>query len=193
MRVNVRGTNVKVTEAMKSYAVERLQNLSRYASFLRDVTLAYSVQRAWHIAEITTRFGDTVLRAEERSNDMYVSVDGAVDKLEQQIHRLKGRMVARKRAASAEGRVDEKAEEIVALMGGEEDEEEFIGVEPLPDGQVVKVKTYSTRAMTTEEALLQMQLVGHDFYVFAQADGEINVVYKRRAGDFGLLVPEPGG
>jgi putative sigma-54 modulation protein len=192
MRTFVKGTNIKVTEAMKSYAEERLQRLTRYENFLNDVTLVYSVQRAWHIAEVTTRFGDTILRAEERSNDMYVSVDKAVEKLEQQLERLKGRMDRRRRAARDRGEVDNRAEEIVAALGdGKPEDKDVIDVEPLGDGQVVKVKTYAVKPMSTEEALLQMELVDHDFFVFVRDDTqEVDVLYKRHDGDFGLLVPD---
>ncbi|MBD3177632.1 MAG: ribosome-associated translation inhibitor RaiA [Armatimonadia bacterium] len=192
MRTFVKGTNIKVTEAMKSYAEERLQRLTRYENFLNDVTLVYSVQRAWHIAEVTTRFGDTILRAEERSNDMYVSVDKAVEKLEQQLERLKGRMDRRRRAARDRGEVDDRAEEIVAAFSdGKPEDQDVIDVEPLGDGQVVKVKTYAVKPMSTEEALLQMELVDHDFFVFVRDDTqEVDVLYKRHDGDFGLLVPD---
>ena len=191
VRTFVKGTNIKVTEAMKSYGEERLQRLGRYTHFLREVTLVYSVQRAWHIAEVTTRFHDTVLRAEERSNDMYVSVDKAVEKLEQQLERLKTRMDRRRRAARDRGEVDEDAEKVVALFGVDEAAgDEYQSVEPLEDGRVVKVKTYSTRPMTTEEAILQMELVDHDFFVFMRDGGEVNALYKRRDGDYGLLVPD---
>jgi len=192
VRTFVKGTNIKVTEAMKSYAEERLQRLGRFTHFLREVTLVYSVQRAWHIAEVTTRFHDTVLRAEERSNDMYVSVDKAVEKLEQQLDRLKTRMDRRRRAARDRGEVDEAAEKVVALFGIDEDAqgEGYESIEPLDDGRVVKVKTYSMKPMTTEEATLQMELVDHDFFVFMRDENEVNVLYKRRDGDYGLLVPD---
>lgn len=191
----MKGTNVKVTEAMKSYAEERLQRLDRYEHFLQEVSLVYSVQRAWHIAEVTSRFGDTVLRAEERSNDMYVSVDKAVEKLEQQLHRLKGRMDRRRRAAHDRGEVDTQAEHVVAMFAERaQDEDGLVGLEPLEDGRVVKVKTYALRPMTAEEAILQMQLVDHDFFVFVRdgerAGQEVNVLYRRRDGDYGLLVPD---
>jgi putative sigma-54 modulation protein len=189
MRTFVRGTNVKVTEAMKGYAEERMQRLARYAPFLREATLVYSVQRAWHIAEVTVRFGDTIMRAEERSNDMYVSVDKAIDKIEQQVRRLKGRMEARKHEARERGEVDEQAEELAAMLAEAADANE--DVEPLGDGEVVKVKTYELKPMATEEALLQMHLVDHDFFVFVQSNGgDVNVLYRRRDGDYGLLVPD---
>jgi putative sigma-54 modulation protein len=191
MRTFVRGTNVKVTETMKSYAEERLTRLGRHAPFLREATLVYSVQRAWHIAEVTVRLSDTIMRAEERSNDMYVSVDKAIDKIEQQVKRLKGRMEARRHEARERGEVDQQAEDLAEMLGEIEDDSE--GIQPLGDGDVVKIKTYALRPMNTEEALLQMQLVDHDFFVFAQDGGEVNVLYRRRDGDYGLLVPENQG
>jgi putative sigma-54 modulation protein len=188
MRTFVRGTNVKVTETMKSYAEERIQRLGRHAPFVREATLVYSVQRAWHIAEVTVRFSDTIMRAEERSNDMYVSVDKAIDKIEQQVRRLKGRMEARRHEARERGEVDQQAEELAEILGEIDDDSE--GIQPLGDGDVVKIKTYALRPMSTDEALLQMQLVDHDFFVFAQDGGEVNVLYRRRDGDYGLLVPD---
>ena len=192
MRTFVKGTNIKVTEAMKSYAEERLQRLARYEHFLKDVSLVYSVQRAWHIAEVTTHFSDTILRAEERSNDMYVSVDKAIEKLEQQLERLKGRMDRRRRAARERGEIDTDAEGIVAaLSDGSPEDEDVIQSQPLADGQVVKVKTYALKPMSTEEAILQMELVDHDFFVFVRDDTqEVDVLYRRHDGDYGLLVPD---
>lgn len=187
MRTFVRGTNVKVTEAMKSYAEERLDRMNRHSPFLREATLVYSIQRAWHIAEVTVRFGETIMRAEERSNDMYVSVDKAVDKIDQQVKRLKGRIEARRHAARERGEVDESAEQLAEILA-EVDAEE--GIQALGDGEVVKIKSYQTKPMSTEEALLQMHLVDHDFFVFVQTSGEVNVLYRRKDGDYGLLQPE---
>ena len=121
---------------------------------------------------------------------MYVSVDKAVEKLEQQLERLKGRMDRRRRAARERGEIDTDAEGIVAALsdGSPEDEDALAA---LADGQVVKVKTYALKPMSTEEAILQMELVDHDFFVFVRDDTqEVDVLYRRHDGDYGLLVPD---
>jgi putative sigma-54 modulation protein len=184
MRVFVKGTNVRVPQAVREYAEKKMQKLERYARFVREASLAFSSQRSWYIVEVTMSFGDTVIRAEEKSNDMYVSIDLAAEKVEAQLRRLKGRLLTRTRQATDSGGKDETAEELLEQLGDEE-------VEELPNGRIVRTKTFPPKPMTTEEAVLQMEMLGHDFFVFVQADsGRTAVVYARNDGDFGLLVPE---
>ncbi len=184
MRVTVKGTNIKVTERMRNEAEKRLAKLERYKNFLDSVVLVYRVQRAWHVVEITCTFRDTILRAEERATDQFAAIDAAVDRIEEQVKRLKGRILARKRRAREQGRVERELEELIP----EEEEEEL--EEPAPP-RVVRTKSFSTTPMSTEEAIWRMEMLGHDFFVFVQEeDGEVNVVYRREDGDYGLMRPE---
>jgi len=187
MRVFVKGTNVRVPPAVREYAERKIGKLEKYARFVREASIAFSAQRSWFIVEVTMVFGDTVIRAEEKSNDMYVSVDLAAEKVEAQLRRLKGRLVARKREAASAGTVDEFAEGLLEQMGGGEEAD----LEELEDGSIVRTKTFPSKPMGVTEAILQMELLGHDFFVFInEANGLPSVVYARTDGNYGLLVPE---
>jgi len=184
MRVFVKETNVRVPQAVRDYAEKRVAKMERYARFVREASIAFSAQRSWFIVEVTINFGDTVLRAEEKSNDLYVSVDLAAEKIEAQLRRLKGRMSARKRQARDAGTTDEAAEQVLGQM------DESVA-EELPDGHVVRTKRFPTKPMSVEEAIMQMELLGHDFFVFYLTEtNQPAVVYARQDGDYGLLVPD---
>ncbi len=120
-----------------------------------------------------------VLRGEERSSDLFAAIDAVVDTMYRQISRYKGKRIARYRHANAE-------EE---LMTAPPIEEEAEGGEEEP--QIVRVKRFAMAPMTPEEAIEQMELLGHSFFVFYNPDeGNINVIYRRRDGNYGLIIPE---
>jgi putative sigma-54 modulation protein len=123
------------------------------------------------IAQLTVRVRGTILRAEERTNDMFASIDAVLDKMYRQIARYKGKRQDRWHAAAEELPIEEPVEETV--------------------GEIVRVKRFEIRPMLAEEAIEQMELLGHRFYVFLNAnDSAINVLYKRDDGNYGLLQPE---
>jgi putative sigma-54 modulation protein len=180
MQFQVRGRNLEVSDAIRSYAEEKLGKLERQLADPR-VELELAVEKNPsiadnHVAEATIWTKGPVLRAREASADMRASIDQLVDKLERQVTRYKtqGRS-KRRRAARANGPTPETAP-VVA------DE-----AEPL----IVKTKQFTVGPISPGDAVLQLELIGHDFFVFRNGDSnEINVVYRRRDGYYGLIEPQ---
>ncbi|MBE3556975.1 MAG: ribosome-associated translation inhibitor RaiA [Firmicutes bacterium] len=193
MQINVHGKDLTVTDALRTYVEKKIGRLDeRYnLQALSPATVTLSVQRGQHIVEVTLPFNHLVLRAEERTDDMYAAIDLVADKLERQIRKYKTRIHRKLRQKTAE--VNEAAQAVAGgavsanhAMGGAETEEE----EDQPP-ELVRVKRFAFKPMTVDEAILQMELLGHNFFVFKNADdGEVNVVYRRRDGSCGLIAPE---
>ena len=178
MRLQVKGRNLEVSEQIRTYAEEKLGKLDRLVSDPTRVELELAVEKNPsiadnHVAEATVWTKGPVLRARETSSDMKASIDQLVAKLERQVKRYREkRRVAPRRHARDGG----------------------IAAEPSPlgddDSTIVKTKQFSVNPMSPEEAVLHLELVGHDFFVFRNAETEIiNVVYRRRDGDYGLIEP----
>jgi putative sigma-54 modulation protein len=173
LRVNGRG--VEVSDAIRSYAEKRLRKLERQLPDPRIELELYAEHnpsiREHHVAEATVWTSGPVLRARESSSDARASIDRLVDKLERQVTRYRDKR-NRHRAGRGGGQT---------LDGGTPMAEE---------PQIVRTKQFSLGPMSTEEAVLQLELVGHDFFVFRNADSdEINVVYRRDKGGYGLIEP----
>jgi putative sigma-54 modulation protein len=180
MQFQVKGRNVEVSEALRSYAQEKLGKLERQLTDPR-VELELVVEKNPsiadnHVAEATIWTNGPVLRAREASSDMRASIDQLVEKLERQVSRYRKRgRSRRRRAARANGPVSET----IPVVSDE--------AEPL----IVKTKQFAVNPMTPEEAVLQLELIGHDFFVFRNSEsGDVNVVYRRRDGDYGLIEPQ---
>jgi putative sigma-54 modulation protein len=180
MQFQVKGRNLEVSDAIRSYAEQKLAKLDRQLNDPR-VELELAVERnpsiaANHVAEATIWTRGPVLRAREASSDMRASIDQLVEKLERQVKRYRTQGKARRRKAA---RTNGPAGEAIPLLPDE--------AEPL----IVKTKQFTLNPMTPEEAVLQLELIGHDFFVFRSADsGEVNVVYRRRDGNYGLIEPQ---
>jgi putative sigma-54 modulation protein len=173
LRVNGRG--VEVSDAIRSYAEKRLRKLERQLPDPRIELELYAEQnpsiRNHHVAEATVWTKGPVLRARESSSDARASIDALVDKLERQATRYREK---RKRRRPTRGG---------AQLGDE-------GSELPEEPRVVRTKQFAVGPMTAEEALLQLELVGHDFFVFRNVDSdEINVVYRRNEGGYGVIEP----
>ncbi|ADU50322.1 SSU ribosomal protein S30P;sigma 54 modulation protein [Thermaerobacter marianensis DSM 12885] len=186
MNISIYGKNVDVTEALKEYARRKVGKVARYFTgtpLQAQVTL--SIERDRHIVEVTIPVPNSglLIRAEEESDDMYASIDLVVDKLERQIRKFKTRLNRKARRLEATtGQAVPEADAPVDEPDWTEGEEE---------GRVVRTKRFAVKPMTVDEAILQMNLLGHDFFVFANATtGEINVLYRRRDGQYGLIEPE---
>jgi putative sigma-54 modulation protein len=181
MQFQVRGKNLEVSDAIRNYAEAKLAKLERQLKDPR-VELELAVERnpsiaANHVAEATIWTKGPVLRAREASSDMRASIDQLVDKLERQVTRYKRKGRDRRRKAA---RASGPSSDVTPMVADEE-------VEPL----IVKTKQFRVNPLTPEEAVEQLELVGHDFFVFRNADsGELNVVYRRRDGDYGLIEPQ---
>ncbi len=180
MQFQVKGRNLEVSDAIRSYAEQKLAKLERQLNDPR-VELELAVERnpsiaANHVAEATIWTNGPVLRARESSSDMRASIDQLVEKLERQVKRYRSQGRARRRKAA---RGNGPKEETIPVVPDE--------AEPM----IVKTKQFAINPMTPEDAVLQLELIGHDFFVFRSADtGEVNVLYRRRDGNYGLIEPQ---
>lgn len=179
MAILVRGKNIEVTPALREYVEKNASKLTRYFSGDMDVQAVLAVEKEARVAEITCFVDGVVLRGVESNADMYAAIDLVFDKLVRQIHKHKTRLEKRfKKANTFKGAMPEFAMDL-----GEKIEEEKI--------EVVRRKHFPVRPMDVEEAIMQMNLIGHDFFMFFNAETEImNVVYRRKNGSYGLIEPE---
>ncbi len=175
MKISITGKNLEVSEYMREVAEKKLNKLSRYFPQDTEAQVTLSVERNRHIVEVTIPYEGRILRAEEVSGDMYASLDSVGSKLEKQVERY------RTRFARAQRNGKMPVEE-VAPVPMEEDEEE--------GPRIVRNKKFEIRPMSEEEAMLQMEMLGHNFFVFENAaTGQINVLYLRKDGNYGLIEP----
>ena len=192
MEIQVRGNGVRINEGLREFIDRRATRLDRMIDRVVDAKLEL---RALHnrvgpdttAAQITIRSGREVLRAEERATDQIVAIDQAFDKLERQIRRVHDKR-SRRHAPGQEtirGGVLEP-EAISAIDEVEVDDEQDVG-------DLVRTKRFTVKPMDVEEAIEQMELLGHDFFLFHYVDEDIpSVVYRRRDGSYGLLIPKGG-
>ena len=184
MELSIQGHNLEITTRLQNYVEKKTARLDRYMPNLNSVNVDLTTENTRsaverQVAQITIRDDrGTILRAEERNSDIFAAIDAVIDKLYRQIERYRGK---RKR----------KYRETV---------EDFDMGEPLPQGEaevlddeatIVRRKRFALHPMSAEEAIDQMELLGHDFFIFFNiADDAINVIYRRRDSNYGLLQPE---
>lgn len=188
MRIDFKGLNNYVVEPrFIDHARPRLEGLAHLSTRVRDVRVAVELQRGRYTVEITCDADGLVLRSETANNDQLESFDEAFDKLERQLNRHKSKLVRRRKQGPRRGEEAAPAAAAEAEAPAVElDDEE----EQLEEFHIVRTKTHSLKPMSPQEAVLQMEMVGHDFYVFIDdATEQVAVVYRRRAGDFGLIAP----
>ena len=183
MTVNVRGKNIDVTPALKDYIEKKVLKVTRQFKNIGDISVLMRVEKGDSIkgerigdcvVEISFPAGGVNFRAQEITKDMYSSVDLVIEKNERQIHKFKTKLIR--------GRYNNFREEAPAISAAPVEEPEF---------KVVRNKRFIMRPMGVEEAIMQMNLLNHDFFVFFDEELEaVNVVYRRKDGDYGLLSPE---
>ncbi len=180
MEITVVGRNITVTDALRGYAEKKVAKLQRYFERgIIEAQVAMAVERGIHSVDVTIAVDGLLLRGEEHTGDMYASIDGAIDKIERQIKKYKTRI---NRKLRQEGN---KLVESAVVVGPAAD------VAEAPEPKVVKTKRFAMKPMSVEEAIMQMELLGHDFFVFMDDSSEdISVVYRRRDGNYGLIEPE---
>ena len=170
MKLQITGRKINITEGLREYTTSKLSKLDKFFGDEATADVTLSVQKDNHIIEVTVHHGGIIYRAEVSEPDMYASIDRVEDVLERQIRKQKTRLEKQLRAGAFEPSPE---------FGDIEEEEEF---------KIVKTKTYSAKPMSVEEAILQMNLLGHAFYIFNNADTmDKNVVYKRKDGNYGLI------
>src|SRR5262245_1188672 len=186
MRLQVKGKNVEVSEAIRTYAEEKLGRLDRQLADPTRVELELAVEKnpsisANHVAEATVWTKGPVLRAGEASSDMRASIDLLVDKLERQVARYRQKRQRHRHGDAHRNGDGQSAAETSTYRKTNEEGGPVI----------VKTKQFALKPMSAEEAVLQLELVGHDFFVFRNEESnEINVVYRRRDGGYGLIEPQ---
>ena len=171
-----RGKNIDVTPALKDYVEKKITKVTKQFKTVGDISAVLKVEKGNHIVEITVPASGILLRAQETTKDMYSSIDLVIEKIERQIHKYKTRLMKRKYNNFQDAVVPASVETVA------EDDGEF---------KIIKNKSFAMHPMTAEEAILQMNLLNHDFFVFYDPDfGGVNVVYRRKDGNYGLLAPE---
>lgn len=180
MAIAVRGKNIEVTTALREYVEKNAVKLTRYFDGEVNVQAVLSVEKGNKtIVEITAFVEKIVLRAVETNSDMYAAIDLSFDKIVRQIHKYKTRLAKRFKDTKT-FRTD------FAELEATTETEDVISVQ-----DVVKRKRFAVRPMTEEEAILQMNLIGHGFFMFLNAEtNNINVIYRRHDKKYGILIPE---
>ena len=176
MKLNFTGKNIDITDALRDVTNKKLSKLDKYFQSHIEGNVTFSSEKNRKIIEVTINIPGTIIRVEEATDDMYKSIDRAVDILERQIRKYKTKLQKKYR---------------------NNDTIRFDNVAPLPledntdKGTIVKNKKFTIKPMSVEEAVLQMELLGHNFYVFINQDTEeMAVTYKRKDGNYGLIEPE---
>ncbi len=177
MKYIINGRNLEVTDRLRNQVEKKLNKLDRFFNPETVVHVTLSLQKDVQKIEVTIPVRGNIIRAEQESSDMYVSIDLVEEVIERQLKRYKTKLVNRK----------QNADSFTAAFLEEEDvlPEEEEGI------RIVKTKRFAMKPMDAEEACLQMELLGHSFFVFFNTDtNQTNVVYKRKDGTFGLIEPE---
>lgn len=168
----IRGKNVEITPALKDYVEKRIGKVTRYFKEVGEISVLLSVSKERQQVEVTVPIEGVLLRGQETSKDMYASIDMVIEKLERQIHKHKTKMQRRFRDGTL---LDEAF--APSVPAAEED-----------DYPLVKKKKFVVKPMDVQEAIMQMNLLNHDFFVFRDGDTEsVNVVYRRSDGKYGLI------
>ena len=176
MRYTITGRNIEVTPGLKAAVEKKIGKLEHFFTPDTEVIVALSAQKDQQKIEVTIPVKGNTIRAEESSTDMYVSIDLVEEIIERQIRRYKKKLIDKKQAAIAFSQAFIEDEEDTAY----ED-----------DIKIVKTKKFAMKPVNPEEACLQMEMLGHNFFVFLNSETEqVNVVYKRKNGTYGLIEPE---
>jgi putative sigma-54 modulation protein len=189
MQLLVHGRNVEVTDWIRDYVNKKVGRLERYLNQVTDahIELSHNATRAADdrfTAQLTFWSNGHILRAEESTADILVSIDATVEKMSQQIRRFKGRHFQNRRRQSAA--VNAEAQLAATLVAEADEDEEDVA-------KIVRRKEFILQPLDEEEAVGQMELLGHDFFVYYDVDAKaVNVAYRRRDGQYGLLQPRLG-
>ncbi|MCY6369800.1 ribosome hibernation-promoting factor, HPF/YfiA family [Clostridium ganghwense] len=174
MNITVMGKNIAITNGLRNAVENKLSKLDKYFDPNVEVNATLSVEKTRQIIEVTIPFNGVILRGEEVNEDMYAAIDIVLEKMERQIRKQKTKLQRRKYGDAL------KFQFIPEYIPKDED----------IDSKIVKTKKFPIKPMSSEEALLQMELLGHNFFVYTNADtNEVNVLYKRKDGHYGLIEP----
>ncbi|MBO5488070.1 MAG: ribosome-associated translation inhibitor RaiA [Eubacterium sp.] len=174
MNLVISGRNIDITEGLRSAVEEKIGKLERYFNESTEVHITLSTEKERQKIEVTIPMKGSIIRAEQTSTDMYVAIDLVEEVIERQLRKYKNKLIDKEQAAAQLSK-DFMEEDIY-------DDEEI---------QIIRSKKFAMKPMDPEEACVQMELLGHNFFVFRNADTEeVNVVYKRKGNTYGLIEPE---
>lgn len=174
MDIQLTARNIEITPHLQEYVDKKISKLDRYLPSINEARVDLRVENTRsnshsQVAQLTIWIGKTVLRAEERASDMFSAIDQTVDKMQRQISRFNKRRQNRRHRA---------------------EQEILPEIEETDEIEIARVKRFDVEPMSPEEAIEQMELLGHQFYVFQDEGGDLSVVYRRKDGKYGLLVPQ---
>ena len=174
MRFIITGRNIDVTDGLRSAVEEKLGKLDRFFAPETEVNVTLSVEKERQKIEVTIPVKGNIIRSEQVSSDMYVSIDLVEEVIERQLRKYKNKIVDKQQAAANFQK---------AYLDKDYDEDEEV--------KIIRTKKFGIKPMYPEDACVQMELLGHSFFVFRNADtDEVNVVYKRKGNTYGLIEPE---
>ena len=180
MKITVIAKNMELTPALKEMVEKKISKLDKYFEPHVEARAKLTVQKNRHIFEVTIPFNGVILRGEEATDDMYKSIDMVEEKLERQIKKQKTKLQKRSNESLRFSYIGETS--IENLLDDNDKTNE---------PSIVRMKKFCANAMTSEEAILQMELLGHSFFIYEDVDeGSICVIYKRKDGNYGLLEPQ---
>ena len=178
MQITTTFRHTEPSEPLKKYAEEKLDRIRKYIDEPISAQVFLTVEKIRHYADVTITAKGITIKASEETNDMYAAIDMVVDKIERQLRRYKERLKAHKPSEGTERKVQKSIVEAESIEQSRE---------PV----VIKTKTFSIKPMSVEEAVMQMDLLHKDFLVFTNAGSEkINVIYRRKDGNYGLIEPD---
>lgn len=172
MNIIVNGRHLEVTSALKNYAEKKIQRFDRYLSNISEAVVTLSVEKYRHKVEVLLKVNGVLIQAEGITGDVYSSIDEVAEKLERQIKKYKEKLVSHRKSEGKVGAIEEET------------------ATPVDVGRIIKNKRFELKPMSPDEAAMQMELLDKDFFVFTNDNsGDINVIYRRRDGNFGLIEP----
>ncbi len=179
MQITITARNLEITDALKRYAEEKVARLQKFADQITSAHVILSIQKHRQIAEVTLRVRELTIRAEESSDSLYSAIDVVADKIERQILRYKEKILGHSGRGSVRSRF--------------RDETSRVEAEPFSDDgpRIVRTKRFAMKPLSPDEAAVQMNLLGHNFFMFRNSGTqEVNVLYRRQDGDYGLIEPK---
>lgn len=174
MKFIILGKNIEITPGLRSAVEEKIGKLERYFTPQTEVHVTLSVEKERQKIEVTIPVKGNIIRSEQVSNDMYVSIDLVEEVIERQLKKYKNKIIAQKQSAG--------------FFRQDFIEKEYMDEEEI---QIIRTKKFDIKPMYPEDACIQMELLGHSFFVFCNAEtDQVNVVYKRKGNTYGLIEPE---
>jgi len=178
MKIIIKGRHIEITEALRNYLEKKLNKIEKHFDNVMEAKVALSIEKQRQIVEVTLQASKAIIRVEVETGDMYASIDKAADRLERKIQKYKEKYLIKPHPGTEKKEAAKK---------------NSILQEKIPEDhlKIVRTKRFAVKPMSVEEAAMQMDLLGHNFFVFANGQTNIvNVIYKRRDGNLGLIEPE---